>query len=179
MQLTRLVDELLDTARVSAGKVRLYEARLDLGRLVRAAAADLRPAAEEAGLSMELDAPGEPVWVHGDPVRLAQVVGNLLANAVKFTDAGGRIDVRLAADGARRAVLAVRDSGIGIEADVLPGLFEAFAQTDRSVGRSRGGLGLGLALVRGLVELHGGEVRAASDGPGRGSEFTVWLPMAD
>jgi signal transduction histidine kinase len=178
-QMTRLVEELLDTSRVSGAKVHLRRERLDFGRLVRSAAADARPAIEEAGLSLALEAPDGPVWVVGDAVRLTQVVGNLLTNAVKFTDAGGRVEVHVAADGQRRrAVLAVRDSGIGIEAHVLPRLFEAFAQADRSVGRSRGGLGLGLALVRGLVELHGGEVGAASEGPGRGSEFTVWLPLA-
>jgi CheY-like chemotaxis protein len=119
------------------------------------------------------------VWVDGDPVRLAQVLDNLLANAAKFTDRGGRVVVRLAAEGGpRRAVVAVCDDGIGIEADMLARVFDPFAQADRSLDRSRGGLGLGLALVKGLVELHGGGVAAASDGPGRGTEVTLWLPLA-
>ena len=116
----------------------------------------------------------------GDPTRLVQMVGNLLNNAGKFTDAGGLVAVRLAAgaDG-RDAVLTVGDSGIGMEADILNRLFEPFHQADQSLERSRGGLGLGLALVRGLAELHGGGVRAASAGRGRGSEFTVALPLCD
>jgi CheY-like chemotaxis protein len=119
-----------------------------------------------------------PVWVEGDPTRLAQVLDNLLENAVKFTPRGGSVMVRLAADPGRgQAVLAVRDTGSGIAPDLLPRLFEPFAQADRSLDRSQGGLGLGLALVKGLVELHGGEVHAASGGPGRGAEFEVRLPM--
>src|SRR5262249_54951736 len=122
----------------------------------------------------------EPVWVSGDPTRLAQVVGNLLGNAAKFTDPGGRVTVRLTADReARRAAVAVSDTGIGIEPELLPRLFDMFTQADRSMSRSRDGLGLGLALVRGLVEWHGGGVRAASAGPGQGAEFTFWLPLAE
>jgi CheY-like chemotaxis protein len=119
-----------------------------------------------------------PVWVLGDPTRLAQVLGNLLDNAARFTDPGGRVTVRLAVEAGRgQAVLAVRDTGVGIEAGLLPHLFEVFTQADRSLERSRGGLGLGLALVKGLTELHGGEVQASSPGPGRGAEFVVRLPV--
>jgi CheY-like chemotaxis protein len=118
------------------------------------------------------------VWVSGDPTRLAQVVGNLLHNANKFTDAGGSVVVRLEEEaGGGAAVLTVRDSGIGMEPDMLARLFEPFSQADRSLDRSRGGLGLGLALVKGLVELHGGDVRASSPGAGKGSELTVRLPL--
>ena len=111
-------------------------------------------------------------------MRLAQVFDNLLDNAGKFTDPGGRLEVRLAVgEDGRQAVLLVRDTGMGIEPELLPRLFEAFAQADRSLDRTRGGLGLGLAVVKGLVEMHGGEVAAASAGPGRGAEFTVRLPV--
>jgi signal transduction histidine kinase len=178
-QLTRLVDDLLDVSRISQGKIILHRRRLDLARLARDAAEDRRVVITEAGLELVLDLPPGPVWVDGDPTRLAQVVGNLLQNAVKFTDPGGRVTVRVRLEEAGRAALIVTDTGIGIEPEFLPRVFETFLQADRSLERSRGGLGLGLALVKGLVvELHGGEVRAASEGVGRGAEFTVWLPLA-
>ena len=133
---------------------------------------------EAAGLRLEFSVPPGPVWVRGDPTRLVQVLSNLLTNALKFTDAGGRVTVRLerAADG-REAAVTISDTGIGIEPEMLPRLFDRFSQSERTRDRSRGGLGLGLALVRGLVELHGGRVQAYSAGPGRGSEFTFWLPV--
>src|SRR5690606_41004160 len=117
----------------------------------------------DSGLSIRVSAPDGPVWVDGDSTRLAQVIGNLINNACKFTDAGGEIDIGLTVEG-QRARLQVRDTGIGIRPELLDQLFSAFVQVDDSVDRSRGGLGLGLALVRGLVELHGGEVWAESDG---------------
>ena len=175
--LSRIVDDLLDVSRVTQGKLALHPERLDFARLVRVAAEDHRHIFEQAGLNLELEFPELPVWVQGDPTRLAQVLGNLLQNAAKFTDRGGKVIVCVGPDEARRqAVLTVRDTGVGIEPDVLPQLFNAFTQADRSLARSKGGLGLGLALVKGLVELHGGEVHAASDGPGRGAEFMVRLP---
>jgi signal transduction histidine kinase/CheY-like chemotaxis protein len=175
--LARLVDDLLDASRITRRKVRLRPERLDLSALVRATCEDHRGGLDAAGLALEVEAPPGPVWVEGDRTRLAQVLGNLLGNAAKFTDRGGRVTVRLtAADG--RAEVAVRDTGVGLEPAMLPRLFEAFAQADRSLDRSKGGLGLGLALVKGLVELHGGEVRAASEGPGRGATFTFRLPLA-
>ena len=178
--LARLVDDLLDVSRISRGKILLRRERLDLAPLVRTAAEDQRPLLEGAGLKLLVETTEAPLWVMGDPTRLVQMVGNLLNNAGKFTDAGGLVAVRLAAgaDG-RDAVLTVGDSGIGMEADILNRLFEPFHQADQSLERSRGGLGLGLALVKGLAELHGGGVRAASAGPGRGSEFTVALPLCD
>ncbi len=177
--MTRLVDDLLDVSRITRGKVLLRQERADLVPLVRAAVEDHRAALESAGLKVEYASPPEPVWVTGDPTRLAQVVDNLLTNAAKFTDGGGRVGVRLTADAkAGRATVAVRDTGIGIEPDLLPHLFETFMQADRSLDRSRGGLGLGLALVKGLIELHGGRVRAESAGPGQGATFTFWLPLA-
>jgi CheY-like chemotaxis protein len=176
--LSRLVDDLLDVSRVQGGKVSLRTERLDLAQLTRVTVEDHRAAFEQAGLTPELDVPEVPVWVEGDPTRLTQVLGNLLQNAAKFTPRGGSVAVRLSADPGRGlAVLAVRDSGAGIGPDLLPRVFETFAQEDRSLDRSKGGLGLGLALVKGLVGLHAGEVHAHSDGPGRGAEFVVRLPM--
>jgi len=175
--LTRLVDDLLDASRIANNKIQLRRERLDLGQVVRTTAEDRRPDLEAAGLKLAVDVPAEPLWVEGDAVRLAQVVGNLLHNAQKFTDASGRVKVAARAEGGR-ATVTVRDTGVGIEPEMLPRLFESFTQADRSLDRSRGGLGLGLALVKGLAELHGGGVGANSAGPGRGAEFTFWVPLA-
>jgi CheY-like chemotaxis protein/two-component sensor histidine kinase len=164
--------------RLIRGQIRLRRERLDLARLVRSAAEDFRAAAEALAMRMAVDAPQTPVWVEGDATRLSQVVANLLDNALKFRDGGDRVELTLKADHDNgQAVLTVRDRGVGIEPDLLPVLFDTFAQADRSLHRSKGGLGLGLALVKGLVGLHGGEVRAASAGRGRGAEFTVLLPL--
>jgi len=177
--LTRLVDDLLDVSRINRGKLRLRPERTDLAQIVRRTADDHRSALEEASLALRLEVPLEPVPVVGDPTRLAQVVGNLLHNAVKFTDPGGRVTVRVGVDGGgERALVTVADTGIGIEPEQLPGVFETFRQEERSLDRNRGGLGLGLALVRGLVDMHGGQVRATSAGIGHGTEFTFWLPLA-
>jgi PAS domain S-box-containing protein len=176
--LAHMVDELLDVSRLQRGKVRLRPETLDLARLTREAAGDRRPVVEQAGLTLEIDVPEEPVWVRGDPTRLTQVLGNLLANAIKFAGAGSRVRVRLTTDAdPDRAVLEVTDNGAGIDADLLLRLFEPFVQGDASLERTRGGLGLGLALVKGLAELHGGSVTAASEGPGCGARFTVHLPL--
>jgi PAS domain S-box-containing protein len=176
--LARLVDNLLDLARITRGKVQLRRERLDLARLVRVTAEDHRPALEGAGLALAVVVPETPLWVNGDGTRLAQVLGNLLDNAAKFTDRGGSIRVSLGADRVgRRGELRVLDTGRGIEPDVLPRLFEPFGQADRGLDRGKGGLGLGLALVKGLVELHGGEVTARSAGPGSGAEFIIRLPL--
>ena len=175
--LTRLVDDLLDVARIARGKIRFQMERVDLAQLVRATADDRRSGLEAAGLDLMLDLPTEPVWVQGDPARLAQVVDNLLANAAKFTDAGGRVSIRVVVPpNSQRVEVAVRDTGVGIEPGLLPRLFEAFTQGGQSLDRGAGGLGLGLALVRGIARLHGGEVGAASAGLGQGAEFTFWLP---
>jgi signal transduction histidine kinase len=177
-QMTRLVDELLDASRIARGKVRLRPERLDVAALARTAAADLRPQLEAAGLSLVTAIPATPLWVYGDAARLAQVLGNLLDNARKFTDRGGQVTVRACQD-ADWAVLAVEDTGIGLAPDALPRLFEVFSQIDTGNERNRGGLGLGLAVVKGIVELHGGSVMALSDGPGQGSTFRVHLPLAE
>jgi signal transduction histidine kinase len=178
-QQTRLVDDLLDVSRLIRGRIGLHREPVELGELVRVTVEDHRELFEEGQLTLSVDLPQESLWVDGDPTRLAQALTNLLTNASKFTDPGGRVTVSLAseADG-QRAALTVRDTGVGMPAELVAGLFEPFVQADRSLERSHGGLGLGLALVKGLVELHGGEVRVASAGPGRGSEFTILLPLA-
>jgi signal transduction histidine kinase len=172
----RLVDDLLETSRVTRGVVELRREPLDLAVLVRAVAAEQRSALAQARLKLVLDLPEERLTVRGDRLRLSQTLSNLLRNAVKYTPAGGRVTVRVrAVDG--RAEVTFRDTGAGIAADVLPHVFEVFAQGDHSLDRSKGGLGVGLAVVRGLVELHGGEVVAESAGPGLGAEFTLRLPL--
>jgi PAS domain S-box-containing protein len=176
--LARLVDDLLDVARIGRGAIRLQRERLDLARLVRTTAEDHRPALERAGLALAVTVPETPVWVNGDGTRLAQVVGNLLDNAANFTGRGGRVTVTVEVDReGRRAEVQVADTGAGIGREVLPRLFEPFGQADQSLNRAKGGLGLGLALVKGLTELHGGGVTARSAGPGRGTEFVVRLPL--
>jgi PAS domain S-box-containing protein len=176
--MTRIVDDLLEVSRITQGKVTLHKERLDLGRLVRVVTQDEQPAFETAGLKLAVDVPELPLWVMGDATRLTEVLQNLTQNAIKFTDRGGQVSVRALIDQDRQeAVLMVRDTGIGIEPSVLPHLFQTFAQADHSLERSKGGLGLGLALVKGLVELHGGQVQAASAGPGQGAEFTIRLPL--
>jgi PAS domain S-box-containing protein len=176
--MTRLVDDLLDVSRITCGKILLRYERLDLGRLIRDTARDHLHALEEAGPALLLELPEEPVWVVGDPTRVGQILDNLIQNAVKFTDLDGRVTVQMTADlAACQATVTVRDTGIGISSEMLPHVFEPFTQADRSLDRTRGGLGLGLALVKQLVELHGGEVRAESDGPGCGAAFSFWLPL--
>jgi PAS domain S-box-containing protein len=175
--MARLVDDLLDVSRISRGKILLRSEPLDLAALVSATVEDHRSLLESHGLRVVAELPAGPVWVDGDPTRLSQVVGNLLQNSNKFTNPGGRVEVRLEAG--VDAVLTVRDTGIGMGPEILARLFEPFSQADGSLDRSRGGLGLGLALVKGLVELHGGEVAAVSPGGGEGSTFTVRLPLGE
>jgi PAS domain S-box-containing protein len=174
--LTRLVDDLLDVTRIARGKIELRRADLDLAALARRTADDYWALMNDRGLELVVEMPGDPVVVNGDEVRLAQVLGNLLSNAAKFTPAGGRVTLALRAREGRAAVH-VRDTGPGIAPEVLPRIFEAFTQAEQTLARSEGGLGLGLALVRGLAALHGGEVSASSPGPGKGSEFVVTLPL--
>ena len=173
--LSRIVDGLIDMARLKNGRVTLEQERLDLGLLVRQVLDDRRSLLERAGLALETDLPGEPVWVWGDAVRLAQVAGNLLENAQKFTPPRGRLCVSLAAENGQ-ASLTVRDTGVGIAPELLPRIFDVFAQGAQPLDRQGGGLGLGLSLTRRLVELHGGTIEAASAGQGQGTELTVRLP---
>jgi signal transduction histidine kinase len=172
--LSRLIDGLLDASRFTLGRMLLKKQRLDLARLVRTVVEDRRPALEQARLTVQVLTPQVPVWVKGDDTRLSQVLHNLIDNAGKFTEAGGTVTVRLV-PGEQEVSVAVIDTGIGIDADTLPRLFDVFAQADQTLDRSRGGLGLGLALVKGVIELHGGRVQAQSAGRGQGAEFTFWL----
>ena len=177
--MTRLIDDLLDVARIARGKVQLRTESCDLTAIVRQTAEDYRPTLSAAGLSLELALPDEPLTLTGDATRLAQVVGNLLHNAGKFTARGGRVFVRAEADHRRRlATVSVQDSGVGLDRVVLSRLFEPFSQAMQSSGREKGGLGLGLALTKGLTELHGGAVTAESAGHGQGATFTIQLPLA-
>ena len=164
--MAHMVNDLLDTSRVGRGKVQLQVEPLDLVELVRTAAEDHRPSLEAAHITLSLDLPAESVWVRGDPTRLAQVMGNLLHNAGKFTDPGGEVNVRLWAD-EETASISVRDTGAGMDEAMLSRLFDAFSQGEHSLARTQGGLGLGLALVKGLVELHRGHVEATSAGLGQ------------
>ncbi|HTU89566.1 MAG TPA: response regulator [Gemmataceae bacterium] len=178
--LSRLVDDLLDVSRIMRGKIELRKESIDLRQLARTVAEDRRPVLEQAGLTLLLDVPETPVWVIGDFTRMTQILNNLLDNSVKFTKGRNKVAVRVVADLERRlAVLSVRDEGMGIEPQLLPRLFTPFLQADRSLDRSRGGLGLGLATVKGLAELHGGSVEATSEGAGQGAEFTVRLPLSE
>jgi PAS domain S-box-containing protein len=179
-QLTWLVDELLDVTRITRGKIQLQRARLDLNELAQRTVEDHHTLFAKSGVRLEVLPAGAEAWVDGDRVRLTQALGNLLQNAAKFTPRGGKATVSVQRDRPRgQAILSVRDTGAGIDRDMLPRLFEAFTQADTTLDRSKGGLGLGLALVKGLVEMHGGSVTAESGGPGRGATFTVRLPLAD
>jgi two-component system CheB/CheR fusion protein len=177
LHLSRLTDDLLDVTRISRGKVRLQRERVDLVDVVRRAVEDHGALFVSRQVSLEAALPPAPLWLEADPTRLGQVVGNVLWNAAKFTDPGGRAAITVRRTGEGLAEVRIRDDGIGIPADLLAAVFEPFVQADRSLDRTRGGLGLGLALVRSLVELHGGTVEALSDGPGRGTEIVVRLPV--
>ncbi len=176
--LTRLVNDLLDVSRVSRGKIQLETRTLDFAAVVREAVEGCQPLIEARQHELSLSFPAEPVPVKGDPTRLAQVVANLVNNAAKYTDKGGRIEVAVEKGSGDRhdTVLRVRDNGRGMDADAIGNLFELFYQADVNLDRSDGGLGVGLALVRSLVQMHGGTVEARSAGCGKGSEFTVRLP---
>jgi signal transduction histidine kinase/ActR/RegA family two-component response regulator len=175
---TRLVDDLLDVSRVSRGKIALKPQRVDLRDVVMDAVAGVEGSDHGQAHGLTVDRPARPVCVDGDPTRLEQVVTNLLLNASKYSPRGTRIHVVVATEG-EHAVIRVRDEGVGIDPDQLERIFDLFAQVDTSLDRSAGGLGIGLTLVKRLVELHGGEVRAHSEGQGKGSEFMVSLPLAE
>jgi two-component system CheB/CheR fusion protein len=176
--LTHLINDLLDVTRITRGKVRLQRERLDLNEIVRRVVEDHQGEFVEGGIELQVATTPDQVWVNGDRIRLAQVIGNLLQNAAKFTPRGGRTAVSVGVDAARvAAIVRVQDTGCGISPEMLPRLFEPFSQADGTLDRSKGGLGLGLAVVKGLVEMHGGSVRAGSEGVGQGAAFTVTLPL--
>jgi len=193
--LTRLVDDLLDVSRITQGRIQLRKEIVDLAQVVNQAVDSVRPLIDSRGQELSVSLPPEPVRLEADATRLVQVLGNLLNNAMKYTQNGGRIwlTAELAEMGqtflsagkqeslpcrqARELVLRVRDIGIGMAPDLLPRIFDLFTQGERGLDRSQGGLGIGLTLVRSLVEMHGGCVAGHSDGPGRGSEFIVRLPV--
>jgi signal transduction histidine kinase len=175
--LIRLVDDLLDISRITRGKVRLNRHTLELHDVVTAAVEVVAPLLEERYHDLTVNVPRTGLMVLADEERLVQVVSNLLANATKYTPPQGRIEIGAGLDDGE-VHLWIRDSGVGISQELLPRIFDTFVQGERSLDRSEGGLGLGLAIVRNLVELHGGRVAASSDGPGRGSAFGVWLPPA-
>jgi signal transduction histidine kinase len=173
----RLIDDLLDISRVVSGKLRIDPEPVDLCAVVESAAETVRAEAQARSVELSVELTKRPVVVHGAPVRLQQIVWNLMSNAVKFTPKGGRVSARAWAEGGE-ACVEVTDTGIGISPDFLPHVFDRFRQADGSTTRQYGGLGLGLAIVRALAELHGGWVRADSEGQGRGARFTVCLPHA-
>ncbi|HVK19446.1 MAG TPA: PAS domain S-box protein [Fimbriiglobus sp.] len=174
--LTRLIDDLMDISRITRNKLELRKQRVELAEVITGAVESSRPAVEQCGHELTVTLPPQPIYLNGDLVRLAQVFQNLLTNAVKYTERGGQIWLTAERQGGD-AVVRVKDTGVGIPGEKLPRLFEMFFQVDRTLERSQGGLGIGLSLVRRLVELHGGRVDARSEGVGKGSEFIVRLPV--
>jgi signal transduction histidine kinase/DNA-binding response OmpR family regulator len=176
--MSRLIDELLDFSRLTRGKILLKREPIDLNDIVSQAADDIRATIEENQLSLDVQLPDAPIIVQGDSTRLAQIVSNVLQNATKFTDPGGSVSIELRAESSDLAAITIRDTGIGMEPAMLERAFDTFSQADRSLDRSRGGLGLGLALVKQLVNLHGGTVSVSSAGLGQGTEVTIQLPCS-
>lgn len=176
-QMSRLLDDLLDVSRIGRGKIQLHKTSVELRRLIRDALQASMPLVEAGQHQATLDLPESPVWVEADPLRLSQVLANLINNAAKYTSAGGRIELGLASgDGTAR--ITVADNGVGIEPAMLGQVFEPFVQASSAQHMAQGGLGIGLSLAKGLVELHGGTIAVASAGPGCGSRFTITLPLA-
>jgi signal transduction histidine kinase/CheY-like chemotaxis protein len=174
--LVRLVDDLLEVSRISRGTFSLRKEQVELAAVVRSATETSEPHIRAGGHALVLELPEESLWLEGDLVRMAQILANLLNNAAKYTDHGGRIRLRAWRDGGMAAI-SVSDNGVGIAPEVMPRMFEMFSRGDRDSGRSQGGLGIGLALSRRLAQLHGGTLEARSDGPGKGSEFIARLPL--
>jgi CheY-like chemotaxis protein len=174
--MVRLVDDLLDIARITKGKLRLTKEQVELRGVVNDAAESVRPLMDARKHDFSVSLPTAPIWVEADPARIEQVVVNLLNNAAKYTEAGGLIRMAVSQEG-NEAVIRVRDNGVGITPELLPHIFELFTQVDGSLGRSYGGLGIGLALARNLVEMHEGRLQASSAGLGKGCEFTIKLPL--
>ena len=176
--MTRLLDDLLDVSRIARGRVQAERSACELIAIVRDTVEDHRYIIEAGGLRLDLELPEGTLWVTGDRARLCQSVGNLLQNAAKFTPEGGWVSVAVTADEARNeAVIVIADSGAGMDAEALAHAFQPFRQADRTLDRSRGGLGLGLALVKGLIDLHDGKVEVSSAGSDHGTTFTIRLPL--
>ncbi|MCA1826499.1 MAG: HAMP domain-containing histidine kinase, partial [Myxococcales bacterium] len=177
-QLARIIDDLLDVARITQGKIELRRTVVDLGRLITRAADAAALAAADRRHQLALQVPSQAVFADADPVRIEQAVGNLLNNAIKYTDPGGHIGVSLSVEGGE-SVVRVRDDGVGIAPELLPRIFGLFVQAEESLARAQGGLGIGLKLVRDLVAMHGGRVEAYSEGLGRVWEFVILLPVVE
>jgi PAS domain S-box-containing protein len=173
-QMVRLVDDLLEISRITRGQIELRKERVDLAAVIRSAVEASKPLIEDFDHELTISLPPEPLNIEADPVRLEQIISNLLNNAAKYTDPGGQIWLTAKRE-SDDATISVRDSGIGISPDMLPRIFEMFTQVEHSASRTQGGLGIGLTLVRSLVEMHGGSVEARSEGAGKGSEFIVRL----
>ncbi|MFD0668209.1 PAS domain S-box protein [Ramlibacter sp. MAHUQ-53] len=177
--MARLIDDLLDVSRIARGKLALRRQRCDLREIAHETTEDYRTSIESLGQRLAFHGTPDALWVDGDPVRLAQMLGNLLANASRFNKPSGRIEVKVGSDpAAGMAVVRVVDTGVGMDTGLMARLFDPFEQAPQDLARSRGGLGLGLALTKGLTELHGGTAEAASEGPGKGSAFTLRIPLA-
>jgi len=174
-QMTRLIDDLLDVSRISRGKISLRLERIELQSQVNTAIESVRPIVAANNQRLEISFPPDPVFVQGDATRVAQVVGNVLHNAAKYTPEGGRITVSVATEG-NKASISIKDTGCGIPAAHLANIFEMFQQVDQTLDRAQGGLGIGLTLAKRLIEMHGGSIEATSPGPGQGSEFVIKLP---
>jgi CheY-like chemotaxis protein/two-component sensor histidine kinase len=176
--LARLLDDLLDVSRITRGKITLRREPLDTEAIARDALEFARPVMELRRHEVRLNLPSKRLWVQGDATRLAQVLGNLLINAGKYTPVAG--EITLALEGTTEHVIyRVRDNGVGIDAELLPRVFELFSQADRTLDRTEGGLGIGLAVVKSIVEMHGGSVAAVSEGQGKGAEFIIRLPRLE
>ncbi|MDR3633342.1 MAG: PAS domain-containing protein [Isosphaeraceae bacterium] len=174
-QLARLVDDLMDVSRITRGNIELRNERIDIAAVVRQAVHACHPLMDDRGHTLSVSLPADPVYLDADPTRLGQVLDNLLTNAAKYTDPGGQIELAVNREGPE-VVIRIRDTGIGIDPQKLPYIFDLFMQAERRLDRSQGGLGIGLSLVRNLVEMHGGNVTARSEGLGHGSEFEIRLP---
>ncbi len=174
--MVRLVDDLLDVSRIMRGKISLRKEPVELATVISHAVETARPVLDALKHELFVSTPAEPIWLDADTVRLTQVIANLLNNAAKYTEQGGRIALSSERQG-DQAVVRVRDNGIGINSEMLPRIFDLFTQVNQHDERSQGGLGIGLTVVRSLIEMHGGSVVARSDGPGQGSEFLIRLPV--
>jgi signal transduction histidine kinase len=174
--LSRLVDDLLDVSRITQGRIQLKHDPVNLSSVISQALESVEPLMRERAHHVSVAGTDVAVYVQGDRERLVQCVTNILANSAKYTNYEGEIRVEMRSD-AKRAVIVVADNGVGIPPELLPQIFDLFVQSERSLDRSQGGLGIGLSLVRRLVEMHGGTVTAASEGPGRGARFELTLPL--